>query len=273
MANTITPGYFKTIGVPLVAGREITWQDRSGSPGVVMINETAARRFWNGNAVGRTVRIPKGNDELNVEVAGVVRDSKYWTIGETVEPTLYLPLRQQFESTMTLFARTSSAVATAEAICLEAKRLAPGLSVDVKPMTEAVAVALLPARIGALSNGAFGLVAMALAAIGIYGLVAFSVAQRTREIGVRKAVGATGADIARLIIGATLGRVSVGLGLGILLGSLAATAFSGFVVGVSPIDPLTMAFVCIVVTGAALAANRAQGLGLRTQVWLRLEPA
>jgi len=115
-------------------------------------------------------------------------------------------------------------------------------------------VALLPARIGALSTGAFGLVAMALAGIGIYGLVAFSVAQRTREIGVRKAIGATGGDIARLIIGATLRRVTLGLVLGILLGSLAATAFSGFVVGVSPIDPLTMAIVFIVVTCAALAA-------------------
>jgi len=254
MANTITPGYFKTIGVSVVAGRDITWQDQSGSPGVVIINETAARRFWNGNAVGRTLRIPKGHDDMDVEVAGVVRDSKYWTIGETIEPTLYFPLRQQFGSTMTLVARTSTARPTADAIRVEARRLAPGLSVDVKPMTDALGVALLPARIGALATGAFGLVATALAAIGIYGLVAFSVAQRTQEIGVRKAIGATGADIARLIIGATLRRVSLGLVLGVLLGSLAATAFSGFVVGVSPIDPITIAIVFIVVTCAALAA-------------------
>ena len=177
-----------------------------------------------------------------------------WTIGEVVEPALYIPLRQQFVDTMTLFARTSSARATAEAIRLEAKRLAPGLSVDVQPMTDAVAVSLLPARIGAIFTGAFGLIATALAATGIYGLVAFSVAQRRREIGVRRAIGATGADIARLIAGASLRSVSLGLVLGILLGSLAAMAFGGFVVGVSPIDPLTMTIVSILVTSAALAA-------------------
>ena len=254
MANTITPGYFKTLAVPFVAGRDITWQDRAGSPGVVIINETAARRFWNGDAVGRTLQIPMENDSVNVEVAGVVRDSKYWTIGETVEPTLYIPLRQQFVGTMTLFARTSSNRATADAIRREAKRLAPGLSVDVKPMTEAIAVSLVPARIAAILTGAFGAIATALAAIGIYGLVAFSVAQRRREIGVRKAIGATGTDIARLIVGASLRRVSLGLVLGIFLGSLTAMAFGGFVVGVSPIDPLTMAVVSGLVTLAALAA-------------------
>ena len=191
---------------------------------------------------------------MTVEVAGVVRDSKYWTIGEAVEPTLYLPLRQQFVNTLTLFARTSSARVTADAIRLEAKRLAPGLSVDVEPMTDAIAVSLVPARIGAIATSAFGAIATALAAIGLYGLVAFSVAQRNREIGVRKAIGATGFDIARLIVGATLRRVSLGLVLGVLLGSLAAKAFGGFVVGISPIDPLTMAIVSVLVTCAALAA-------------------
>lgn len=255
MANNVTPGYFKTIGVPFVAGRDITWGDRTGTPAVVIVNETAARRFWNGNALGRALTIPaRDTDGIEVEVIGVVADSKYWTIGETIEPTLYLPVRQQFVGTMTLFARTTSARATAEAIRIEAKRLAPGLSVDVKPMSDAIGVALLPARVGALFTGAFGFVAMALSAIGIYGLVAFTVAQRAREIGVRKAIGATEADIARLIIGETLRRILLGLALGIALGSAAATVLSGFVVGVSPIDPLTMAIVFVVVTCAALAA-------------------
>jgi predicted permease len=247
MANRVSPGYFDTIRIPIVAGRDFTWQDRPGSPTVAIVNETAAKRFWGGNAVGKQIE--------GVEVVGVVADSKYWTLGETIEPTIYSPFRQKPFREMTLFVRTSAPGPTMKALRTELQRLGPDVNGDVRQMTDAVSIATMPARVGAIATGAFGAIAMLLAAIGTYGLVAFTVVQRTKEIGIRKAIGARTADVIRLILIGNLRKVGAGLALGLMAGGLVARAFSGFVVGISTFDPITLMGVSAIVLLASVIAS------------------
>ena len=232
LVNRVTPGWFRTMQIPLLAGRDFTENDRAGAPGVVVVNETAARQFWNGNAIGRRID--------NREVVGVVRDSKYWTIGETVRPLVYTAYLQRPELDFDVFVRTSDMAGTAKALRAEIARLDPTMFVDVKPLTDAVAVALVPAQVGAVLTSGFGALGTLLAMMGIYGLVAFTVAQRTRELGIRKAVGATTRDIVRLVVSGSAAPVGIGLVAGLGLGTLGAAALGSFIVGVSPVDPLTI---------------------------------
>ena len=247
LANRLSPGWFATVRIPFVAGRDFTAADRDGSPFTAIVNETLARQFWNGDAVGK--RIQHGRRSL--EIVGIVRDSKYWTLGETEAPTLYLPLAQGPSAMVTLHARTADVSATTEVVVAEMRRLAPRLAVDIRPMTDALAVAVRPGQIGAAASGAFGIVAILLSALGVYGLVLFSVTQRMREIGVRKALGAGTKDVFLLVMTGVARPTSLGLAIGLGLGILGAMALGAFIVGVSPMDPLALSVAIAIVAGAA----------------------
>jgi predicted permease len=253
-ANRLTPGWFETVRIPLLAGRDFTSDDREGTPDVAIVNETLARQFWNGGAVGKRLRVPGSSDRV-VEVVGVVRDSKYWTLGEDIAPTVYFPFWQSNARWMTLHARTRDVRGTVQVITREMRRLAPGVFVDVALMTDTVSVAVLPARIGAWVTAAFGAVAMLLAALGVYGLVAFSVAQRRREIGLRKAIGASTSDLIRLVVGENMLLTLVGLAAGMVVGVLGANVLRTFIAGVSPMDPITLLASAALVCGVALVAS------------------
>ena len=256
-ANRLAPGWFETVRIPFVAGRDFTWNDREGSPRVAVVNDTLAQQFWNGDAIGKQIL----NGRQPLDVVGVVRDSKYWTLGETVAPTLYLPLQQGASHGATLHVRTSDARATTRVILDEMQRLAPAQPVDLAPMSETVAVAVRPAQIGAAATGAFGVLAILLSALGVYGLVSFFVAQRLREIGVRKALGAQTQDVIMMIMGSVARMTGLGLAIGLGLGVLGALALRGFIVGVSPMDPATVAADVAMITIAALAASALPALG------------
>jgi predicted permease len=256
MANMTTPGWFDTVRIARVAGRDFTLEDRAGAPPVAIVNETLARRLWNGSAVGERFRAAFSQNRSEVtEVIGVVRDSKYWTIGEAVEPTVYLPFRQHYFHDMTLHVRTADPAATTALIEQTARELAPGVTVDVKSMTDAVAAALIPAQVGAAITSALGVVSVLIAGIGLYGLIAFVVVQRTREIGVRRTVGATTGQIVRMIVGGGAKLAAAGLLAGLAAGTVGAMGFRGFIVGVSPSDPLILAGVAVVVMLVATAAS------------------
>jgi len=251
MASRLTPGWFETVRISLVAGRDFTWQDRAGAPDVAILNETFARRFASGTAVGQRVRV----FDRDVQIVGVVRDSKYWTLGERTQPTIYLPFQQHYVPFVTFHVRTSNRAAVTALLTDDVRRVAPDVFVDVSPMTDVLGVAVFPARVGAAVTGAFGVLAMMLAALGVYGLVAFNVAQRTAELGVRKVVGARAIDLVRLIVSENAALAAVGLGIGLGCGALGATLLRSFITDVSPIDPLTLAGTAVLVMGVTFAAS------------------
>jgi hypothetical protein len=204
----------------------------------------------------------------SLDVVGVVRDSKYWTLGEPIAPALYLPFRQGQAHRMTLHVRTADPRATTSVIVDEMQRLAPGLFVEIEPMRDAVAVAVRPAQFGAAATGAFGTVAILLSVLGVYGLASFSVVQRRREIGVRKALGATTRGIALMIAG-TMARITgAGLAIGIGIGALGAVGLRSFLFDISPLDLMTVAAAFVVVMASALLAT-----GLPALAAARVDPA
>jgi hypothetical protein len=251
MANRLTPGWFQTVRIPIVTGRDFAWSDRAGAPDVAIVNETLARRIWNGDALGRSF----GAFGRTMRIVGIVQDSKYWTLGESAQPTLYLPFQQHYFRYVTFHVRTGAVAAMTALLRTELQRLAPDAFIDFSPMVDTMAFAMLPARIGAATTGAFGVLAMLLAALGVFGLVGFNVAQRRAEIGVRKVVGAGTPAIVRLILGENFALTAAGLGLGLGVGILGAVLLRSFIVGVSPLDPPTLVATIVVVLAAAVLAS------------------
>ena len=253
VSSRLTPGWFAVLRIPVIAGRDFTWNDRDGSPQVVIVNDTLARQFWLGNAIGQHLRI--GTD--TAEVVGVVRDSKYWTLGEPIAPAVYRPFRQAYAPhPITLHVRTLDPRGTAESIRREMNDLLPGVAPALEPMTDAVAAAVLPARIGAAVTGGFGLLGALLATLGVYGVISYLVAQRSREMAIRRAVGAPAFRIVQVAVGGTMKLAVVGVALGIAGGALAAPLLGGLLVNVSPRDPLTaIATACVVLAASVLAST------------------
>jgi predicted permease len=252
VASRLSPGWFSTVRIPLIAGRDFTWQDRQGAPEVAIVNETLARRLWDGAAIGRRFR----HGDRIAEVVGVAGDTKYWTLGEVTQPEVYLPARQVIGAhVLTLHVRTTDLRGTAERLRAAVQELRPGAPASMTPMDEAVAVALLPARTGALATGAFGLLGACLATLGVYGLISYLIVQRSREIAIRRALGASTAHLIRILVRSSIVLSAIGLIVGIALGSASAPLLGGLLVGVSPIDPLAAGGTALIVFGAAALAS------------------
>jgi predicted permease len=263
-ANRLGPGWFGALRIPILAGRDFTWQDRAGAPPVAIVNQTLARQLWNGAAVGQTLRF----HSKTAEVVGVVRDTKYWTIGEAITPQIYLPFRQDPQRfAQTLSVRTSDPRGTAGRLRADVQSLLPNAVPKIRPMRDAVAVAVLPARIAAIVTGTFGLVGAGLATLGVYGLISFIVAQRSREVAIRRAVGAQTRHILSTVGGSTLRLTMVGLVLGLAFGSLSAPLLGSLLVDVSPRDPLAL-----VATAALVCATAALACVRPTLHAMRLDP-
>jgi predicted permease len=255
--NMVGPDYFRTMGTPLVRGRDFTEADREGAPGVAVVNETLAAALWPGeDPLGKRVSF-EGAGGPFLEVVGVARDGKYRSLGDRARPYIYRPVMQSYEPRMTLVVRTAADPrALAGAVREQLRALDPNLPVaDVRTLEEQFDLSLLPARVAAWTLGGFGLLALALAAIGIYGVVSYTVAQRTREIGVRMALGAGRSDVLRLVLGEGLSVVGVGLALGLALSFAVTRVLGGFLYGVTASDPLTFAGVPALLAAIALAAG------------------
>ena len=249
--NYIGPGWLEALRIPVRAGRAFTWNDRQGSPSVVLVNETLAARFWNGAAVGRMLRM----GSQTAEVVGVVRDTKYWSIGEAIAPQVYIPFRQAGgDRGLTLIVRSSDPRSASGRIRAEVAAATTGRIARIRPMAEAVSISVMPARVAAFVTGGFGLLGASLATLGVYGLIAFIVVQRTREVAIRRAIGARTFDILRLIAGGSLGMAAAGLIPGLALAMLSAPLLGGLLVNVSPRDPLLALATAAVVFGAAVLA-------------------
>lgn len=253
--STVWPKYFETMGIPLVAGRDFTMQDDKKDQRLVMVNETFARRFWPGEtALGK--RISHKADGPFWEVIGVAKDGKYWSLGEDPQPFLYYPMVRDYESSAALIISSDAEPSgLINAIRREVQHMDPNLPVyDVKTLNDHMRLSLFPLRAGAWVAGSFALLALTLAGLGIYGVMAYSVSQRTRELGIRMALGATSADVLSLVIKQGMRLALIGLGVG-LAGSLAVTRLmSSVLYGVSATDAVTFALVSALLAVVVLAA-------------------
>ncbi|HEX8354700.1 MAG TPA: ABC transporter permease [Pyrinomonadaceae bacterium] len=255
--NIVGPRYFETMGTALVRGRDFTDADGAGAPGVAVVNETLAAQLWPGeDPLGKRLSF-EGRKGPLLEVVGVARDGKYRSLGDRSRPYFYRPLMQTFDPRMTLVVRTAGEpAALAGAVRGQLRALERNLPLaEVRTLEEQFDASLLPARVAAWALGGFGLLALALAAIGIYGVVSYSAARRTREIGVRMALGAGRGDVLRLVMGEGLSVVGVGLAVGLLLAFAATRVVEGFLYGVGATDPLTFAGVPLLLGATAAAAG------------------
>ncbi len=255
--STISPGYFATVGGALARGREFGPGDSAGAPPVAIINETMARRFWgDADPVGRRFRLGSATAPL-VGIVGVAMDGKYGTLGETARPYMFLPMEQDYRSGMTLVVHGRGASQALLAEVREAiERMDPNLGTfGMMTMAEHLENALNLARTSAMLAGAFGLCALALAVIGIYGVVSYSVARRTREVGIRVALGAGPGDVVRLVLREGVGPAVVGMAVG-LAAALAVTGLvRGMLYDVSPRDVSVFVSIPLVLGFAAAAAT------------------
>jgi predicted permease len=255
--NVVGPNYFKTMETPLLRGRDFTEADRKGAPGVVVLNETLAATLWPGeDALGKRLSV-SGPEGPFLEVVGVARDGKYRSLGENPHSYIYQPLLQSYDPKMTLVVRTrGEPQSVAAAVREQIRELDANLPIaDVKTLRDQLNLSLFPSRLAAWILGGFGALALLLAAIGIYGVVSYSVAQRTREIGVRMALGAKEKDVLRLMLGQGLFVIAVGLALGLLLAMASTRVIVSFLYGVGAADPLTFAGVPLLLGFVAVVAS------------------
>ena len=252
----ITPNYFQTLQIPMVKGRDFTLQDTKSSQRVVIVSETFVNRYWpNQEALGKQL-----NSDLTHEwftVVGVARDSKVNGLNEKPTPFVYLPQYQIYRSTIIIIARTTGDPLTfGKTVENTIHELNADLVVfDVTTLESREQIASFPQRVAGTFVGAFGLLALVLAAVGIYGVTAFTTRQRTHEIGIRMALGANKEDILRLVLGHGFRLTLSGVGLG-LTASFALTRYLGsMLLGVTSTDALTFSSVAILLCAVALFAS------------------
>jgi predicted permease len=255
VVDTVDLNYFSTVGISFVEGRDFTQEDRDISTPIAIINDTMAAKYWpNQSPLGKRLQLPRGKDF--VQIVGVVKTANYQTLGEAPQSCVYLPLRQNYSDAMILYVRTErDPSATLAAVQGEIRILDPGLPVeDIRTGTKVIEQALWGAKIGVGLLGVFGLLALALASVGLYGIMAYSVNQRRREIGIRMALGAGQASVLRLILRQGMLLVISGVALGLIFSLLIGRALSKFLYGVGASDAASLAGASLVLLSVALVA-------------------
>jgi len=251
-----TDGFVPTMGMRIIAGRDIAPQDVKSSERVVVINESAAKEIWPGrNALGKLLTVGGGGDR---RVIGIVGDVRHLTVEDAAGNEVYLPLRQEFDySSLTLIVRTSmEPTSLARTLRRTLTPVTPNLATnEVQTLDNIVDRAVSPRRFFTLLLGGFSVFALALALLGIYGVISYTVTHRTQEIGLRIALGATAMQVQRRIIIETVQLAAMGIVLGSLGAWLASRALSGFLFGVTSGDPLTYVAMVVVLSGVAVMSG------------------
>jgi predicted permease len=253
----MSPGFFETMEMPLRAGRDISERDDQQAVKVAVINETAARRYFpNENPIGQHIGSSVENAG-QIEIVGILRDAKYDSVRDPVPPTMYVPYLQGRMPSAVFHVRTAGDPAGAiGAIRETVRQIDPNLPLmNVSTQVEAVEKRLQPERVFAQAYAAFGALAMLLASVGLFGLMSYSVARRTNEIGIRMALGAQRLDVLRLVMGESMMLVVIGIGLGLVAAIAASRLVTTLLFGLAPTDALTMATAMIALVSVSAVAG------------------
>jgi predicted permease len=251
----VGPNYLRAMEIPLARGRDFSVEDRRGAPAVAVINETLASRYWkDAHPVGR--RFQFGDGEEWITIVGVARDSKYRTLNERPSPMIFLPVLQFYRGDLNLHVRAAGdPTALTAAVTGEIRAMDPNLPVfNIRTMEGNIRAASFQQRMASGLLGVFGFLALGLAAVGIYGVISYSVGQRMQEMGIRIALGAQRADILRLIVGQGMRLIAIGLAIGLAAAFGAARLMASLLFGVSATDTVTFAALPLLLAGVALLA-------------------
>jgi len=260
--RTATPDYFRTLAIPLRKGRAFTDTDRLGAARVLLISETAARMFFpEGDAIGQRVKFgARGGYEKNEgEIVGIVGDVRHFGVDAPIPPIFYVPLAQSGLDAVVVVMRTA---ASAAALTQPARKTVQAIDRDALvgepvPMETFVSASLGQRRFYMMLLGGFAALALVLAAVGLYGVISYFVAQRTQEVGIRVALGASGSEVVAMVMRQGLKLAAAGLAIGLALALLLKSVLKGFLVGVSTTDPATLAITALLLLLVAVLASYA----------------
>lgn len=268
--NTVSRSYFSLIGIPIVRGRTFTATELGDSPRAAIVTEATARRLWPGQEpVGRTLVMGVGqNQEVSLEIVGVAKDAQVTGIAEAEPSYVYLPAGPRAQRGLDLLVRSRAEFAgLAAGIRAVARELDPGVAVRVSRLEENLDFWRTVSRLIAGLSGSLSLLALVLASVGVYGVVAYVVSRRRREVGIRMALGASASDVQRLIVRQTLRPVAIGALIGIAVAAVASQILHAVLFGISPFDPVAFIGAPLFLLGIAVAATL-----LPTREALRVDP-
>jgi predicted permease len=259
--NGIAPNFLAAMEIPLVMGRQFDARDATGAAPVAIVNQSFSRKFFGETSpIGRTLRFTGRNPAdrtADIAIVGVARDAKYTGLREPTPPTIYVPAAQMLEGTANYYVRGAAGVASVvPAIRAAVREIDPTLPlIDLHTQDEQIERLTSQERLFARLSGFFGVLALVLSSVGLYGLMSFVVLRRTAEIGLRMALGAVPAHVLRMILRDALVLVGLGVVSGVAAASVARRLIASWLFDISPSDPLTYGSVAVILTTVALFAS------------------
>jgi putative ABC transport system permease protein len=254
---SVSPDYFKAMGIPLLRGRVFTERDVVGAPRVALINETMAKQFFpDEDPIGKHISVTNGPEAFR-EIVGIVGDVKHNGLDHETPAQTYMSFAQEPSNNMTLVLRSDADPAVmSAAIRNEVSRIDKNQPVSaIRPLTEILADSVAQQRFSMLLLGIFAAVALILAAVGLYGVMSYSVTQRTHEIGVRMALGASSSDVLRLVVGQGLKMALIGIVIGLTVAFALTRLMESLLFGVTATDPITFSAISLMLAGVAFVAS------------------
>ena len=255
--NVVEPGFFETLKIRMLRGRDFSESDTGSTPRVAIVNEALARRLWPGReALGQRVVAENPEGEFELTIVGVADDARMVSLGSGAEPYVYVPMTQQSMSRISLLVRNRGDMSMVPQVRAVLRELDPTLPItEALPLRDVTAIGLVPQRVAAAVAGSLGLVGLILAAMGIYGVTAFAVSRRTREIGVRIALGADEGRVLRLVLRQAASLAGCGVAIGLILAGLGSTLLDSLLFGMRGLDPATFLGACVLFGLVTLAAS------------------